>query len=102
MSGGEERDNYRLFEEIEEHCKESQALKNDKGQEFFKINGYISKIMYDEMRTMYYLGCPDCKKKVMEENGGYKCENCNKVHQTCLTGYIYSARVNDFTGTQYL
>lgn len=97
-AGGEDRDNFRLIEEIEEHCRQSQALKVDRGQEFFKISGYISRIMYDDMRMMFYLACPDCKKKVLEEAGGFRCETCNKVHQTCNTNYVYTARINDFTG----
>lgn len=53
----------------------SEGLKNDKQTEFYKISGYISRIMYDDTRMMFYLGCPDCKKKVIEEySGGYRCE----------------------------
>lgn len=89
------------MEEIEEHCKYSDQLKNDRGQEFFKISGYIGRIMYDDMRQMYYLACPECKKKVIEEHGGYKCEQCGKIFQQCNTNYTYTAKINDFTGGQF-
>jgi replication factor A1 len=51
---------------------------------------------------MYYYGCPDCKKKVLEENVGYRCENCNKVHGNANLNYTYTAKVSDFTGSIFV
>jgi ribosomal protein L37AE/L43A len=44
---------------------------------FFKLSGYISSISEERC---FYLACPDCKKKVVEDSTfAYKCESCNKV-----------------------
>lgn len=50
---------------------------NQNNAKFFKISGYVSRMANDD--KMYYLSCPDCKKKVVEETVGYRCENCNKI-----------------------
>jgi DNA-directed RNA polymerase subunit RPC12/RpoP len=56
--------------------------------------------MYDDNRAIFYIGCPDCKKKVLEEGAGkYRCENCNKIVLNCTTNYNFSARFSDFTGS---
>jgi hypothetical protein len=50
---------------------------NTNNAKFFKVSGYISRMMNDE--KMFYLSCPECRKKVIEETVGYRCENCNKI-----------------------
>lgn len=32
--------------------------------QYFKLSGYLMRVMYDENRNMYFIGCPECKKKV--------------------------------------
>lgn len=51
---------------------------------------------------MYYLGCPECKKKVLEENAGFRCENCNKVHATVNVNYSFSAKISDLSGNMFV
>ena len=45
-----------------------------------------------------YLSCPECRKKVMQEGRGWKCENCDKVHDTNLPTYMLSALISDVSG----
>lgn len=45
-----------------------------------------------------YLSCPDCRKKVIEEDGSWRCENCNKLHETNLPTYMLSALISDVSG----
>jgi DNA-directed RNA polymerase subunit RPC12/RpoP len=41
--------------------------------------------MHDD--KMYYNACPACKKKVLDEPAGYRCEPCNKVYQNMNPTY---------------
>ena len=45
-----------------------------------------------------YLSCPDCRKKVIEEDGNWRCENCDKLHETNLPTYMLSALISDVSG----
>lgn len=66
---------------------------------FFKISGYVSRVYYDEQRTPFYMACPECKKKVLEEANGFRCENCTKFYQNANPTYNFSARVSDYSGS---
>ena len=107
-TGGEGRDNYRLIDEMLNQMKGNEGgissfVSNNQSTDatFFKVSGYISRIMYDEQRMMYYLACPDCKKKVLEENAGFKCENCGKIYNQANPTYVVSAKLNDLSGSIY-
>ena len=58
--------------------------------------------MYDETRMMFYLACPECKRKVIEEMGGFRCEKCNLVHGTCNVSYSFTAKITDLSGNVFL
>ena len=45
---------------------------------FYKISGHVSK-MVGETDKMYYLSCPECKRKVIEEPVGFRCDHCDKT-----------------------
>ena len=50
---------------------------NDTDQShFFYINGYVNRIKNDD--RIYYPACKGdgCRRKVIEESGGYRCEHC--------------------------
>lgn len=51
---------------------------------------------------IYYLSCPDCRKKVIEEATGWRCENCNKIQLTNTPTYMLSARLLDTSGGVYI
>lgn len=67
---------------------------------FFKLSGYVSHIITDD--KVFYLGCPDCRRKVIEEIAGFKCESCNKVQSTCIPTYMMSAKVTDVSGSMFI
>lgn len=51
----------------------------DQQPQYFKLTGYINKIIYDENRQTFFAGCPTCKKKVQQESANYyRCEGCQK------------------------
>jgi replication factor A1 len=51
---------------------------------------------------MYYLSCPDCRKKVIDEGTGWRCENCNKVQATNIPTYMLSAKISDPSGSVFV
>lgn len=63
---------------------------------FYKISGFVKMIFNDE--KILYLSCPDCRKKVIEEDGNWRCENCDKLHETNLPTYMLSALISDVSG----
>ena len=48
---------------------------------------------------MYYLACPSCKKKVVDDSNGYHCERCNKQYDEAVPTYNYSIKISDYSGT---
>ena len=79
-----------IFEQKDEHDKLEDFTKK-----FFYISGFISYLRNDD--KTYYLACPDetCKKKVMEEAVGWRCENCNKTYPNCVPTYVITAKIAD-------
>jgi ribosomal protein L37AE/L43A len=61
--------------------------------------------LYDDQRQSYFVGCPECKKKVMPERQGYfRCENCNKTipeHDARVT-ITLAAKFNDCTDGMFV
>jgi len=45
-----------------------------------------------------YLSCPDCRKKVISEDDYWRCEHCDKTHETNLPTYMLSALISDVSG----
>ena len=48
---------------------------------------------------MYYLACPQCNKKVIDDISGYRCETCEKVYSQAVPSYIINAKVSDPSGS---
>lgn len=66
------------------------------------MNGYVSRIKNED--KLFYSACPnqDCRRKVSEETGGYKCEHCNKFYPDCTPTYMVTAKISDFTDAIYV
>jgi len=70
---------------------------------FFKLSGECVMIVNVDGRQLYYTSCPECRKKVLEEEGGgFRCEACDKVHPECDYGYNFTARIGDFSNAFYV
>jgi replication factor A1 len=52
----------------------------------------------------FYLACPEdsCKKKVIEESVGWRCENCNKTYPHCNPTYMLRAKISDVSDAAYV
>jgi len=69
---------------------------------YFKISGALTWFSGDETRQYYYLACSSCKKKVVEEANGYRCENCQKSFSEAVPTFNFSFRFSDFSGNLFL
>ena len=51
---------------------------------------------------MFYLACPDCRRKVIDDGTGYRCESCDKSFNDCQPTYMLSAKISDFSSSIYI
>lgn len=52
---------------------------------------------------MYFVGCPECKKKCVTDGNQFRCENCNKYlkpNETRLT-YTVVAKFDDMSDSLF-
>ena len=79
---------------------ENEAYTMDQNaSKFCKISGF-TKVIFNEEKLVY-LGCPDCRRKVMDEPGQkdvWKCETCMKSHKHVVPTYMISAIIHDTSG----
>jgi hypothetical protein len=76
MNSDKNKSNLNLITEINDSLREE----NDVDQfHFFFLNGYVSRIKNDE--RIYYPACQgdNCRRKVVEDTAGFKCEHCQKT-----------------------
>jgi Zn finger protein HypA/HybF involved in hydrogenase expression len=69
--------------EVRKNVSENQEVTSGTKAGFYMITGFIASILHgDESnpKTLFYLACPSCKKKVIDEYNSYKCERCDKVY----------------------
>ncbi len=97
--GGGGREGPRIcFEDIEER-----AMGMNGQAEYFSVACWITHCRIAD-RTLWYIACPTCKKKVpgaSEENLSGHCEKCGtEVYGT--RRWIFSAQCNDATGARYV
>ncbi|KUI74181.1 Replication factor A protein 1 [Cytospora mali] len=61
-------------------------------------------IVYIKQDNFCYPACKSdgCNKKVVQEDGGWRCERCNITHDAPEYRYIMSINVNDHTGQAWL
>lgn len=91
--------NLNLISEINEAVQRE----NDTDQQhFYFVNGYISRIKNDE--RIFYPACmtENCRRKVVEEAQGFRCENCQKSFMSYRPTYMITAKLSDFTDSIYV
>lgn len=61
-------------------------------------------IVYIKQDNFCYPACRSegCNKKVVQEDGGWRCERCSITHEAPEYRYIMSVNVNDHTGQMWL
>ena len=87
-----------VFSDIEE-----QALGLNADPDYFTVRCTLTHIKTGE-RTLWYIACPECKKKLVgadEENLVAHCDKCDKTVQGGRR-WIFTATANDSTGSRYI
>ena len=86
--------NVNLVAEINEVLQNENDTDN---AHFFFLNGFLARIKNTD--NLYYPACPgeNCRRKVVEESTGYRCENCQKTYMTFNPTYMITAKISDFT-----
>jgi hypothetical protein len=51
---------------------------------------------------MFYLACSECKKKVMEDPLGFRCEPCMKTYNESVPTYMLQAKVADSSNATFI
>lgn len=65
------------IQEIELAAENNSELKQGQKSAWYKMNCHIQWFPEDNAaKPMYYHACQVCKKKVMPEQNGFRCENC--------------------------
>ncbi|CAO3614372.1 unnamed protein product [Cunninghamella blakesleeana] len=62
--------------------------------DYFTCRGTIAYIKTDNIA---YPSCFDCKKKVLQESDGWRCEKCQKTHDTPHWRYLLTYSIEDPT-----
>ncbi len=73
--------------------------------QYFKLSGYVQRVIYDDQRQMYFIGCPECKRKVTHDRDGYyRCELCNKLYpeQDVRVTFTVTCRFQDASEALYI
>lgn len=82
---------------------DDQALGLNADPDHFTVRCTLTHIKTDG-RTLWYIACPECKKKLVgadEENMQAHCEKCDKT-TTGVRRFIFQATCNDATGSRYI
>ncbi|KAG2229080.1 putative replication factor-A protein 1 [Thamnidium elegans] len=67
--------------------------------DYFSFRGTVAFI---KTENPAYPGCPTCKKKVLMEENGWRCEKCQKTYPTPDYKYILTCSVQDSTSQIFL
>jgi replication factor A1 len=67
--------------------------------DYFSFRGTV---MFIKSETFSYPACPECKKKVLMESNGWRCEKCQKTYPEPDHRYILSLSVEDATSQIYV
>lgn len=61
--------------------EDTERLDEFQPKKYFDFSAYLAEI--EEGANLYYLACPNekCNKKVVEEDGGFRCESCSRHYE---------------------
>ena len=79
---------------------EDQELLNGAKSAYITVNCFLQWVFTNENnpdKQMFYMACKVCKKKVIDEHDGFRCERCDKNSQEAVPTYNFTVRVTDHT-----
>ena len=86
---------------IEIATNDQELLSNDKAL-YFTVNAFCSWIFTPQdlvERPMFYLACPECKKKMTDQHNGFECARCNKTYDNAVPTYNFSCKISDVSSS---
>ncbi|KAG1461501.1 hypothetical protein G6F46_002012 [Rhizopus delemar] len=72
----------------------TEGLGSGNRNDFFMFKGTVA---YIKQENVAYAGCPECKKKLLQEENGWRCEKCQKTFGSPDWKYILTMGINDST-----
>ncbi|KAI7906225.1 uncharacterized protein BX663DRAFT_499321 [Cokeromyces recurvatus] len=97
-SGGDITQSYSNTKITLQQAKNDNLGSSDK-PDYFSFRGTVAFI---KTENPAYPACPDCKKKLLMEENGWRCEKCQKVHPTPEYRYILTVSVEDATSQLFV
>lgn len=82
---------------FERKTNDTPKLISDIKEHEIKYSQFIATIVFVKEDNLFYNSCVECNKKVIEEDGHFRCERCNKTFDTCNPRYLARLEVGDFT-----
>jgi len=71
--------------------------------EYYVVRGTIVMFKHDSTVPMFYDACPECSKKVMQNNqGAWDCNKCGKCFQTPNVRYMLNMILADSSGSTFV
>ena len=91
-----------MINELVDQVNTGELAEEDMKMMSFYMSGYVAYLRNDD--KTFYLACPEesCKKKVIEESVGWRCENCNKTYPNCVPTYMLCAKISDVSDTLFI
>jgi replication factor A1 len=77
----------------------TQNLGGSDKADYFSFKGTV---VFVKSENPAYPGCPECKKKLLMEENGWRCEKCQKTYPAPEYKYILSLSVEDSTSQIYV
>lgn len=82
-----------------------QQAKNDQlGSSFDKPDYFTFKgtVAFIKSEGCAYPACPECRKKVVMEHSGWRCEKCQKTYDAPQWKYVMTANIEDATSQMFV
>lgn len=82
---------------FERKMKDDFKLVSDIKENEIKFSQFIGTVVFVKEDALFYNSCIDCNKKVIDEDGVFRCEKCNTTNENCNIRYLARFEVGDFT-----
>lgn len=97
--GGGDKQFNSLYRTVRQMEQDSQYLAGDK-KLYSDLYIYLGGMRKEP--PPYYLGCPTCSKKLIEDGDKFMCNSCAESHDTPKCKFIFSAQFTDQSGKVWL